>query len=167
MVRSIKAGKVLPSTLRSKLTNYSRKNRLYQAFRELGRVVRTEFLLRWLADEQVRMQITATTNKLEAYNGFSKWLCFGGEGILPDKHTQDQERRIKYTDLVANAVILQNTVDLTQAVRDLVASGYAVKRDDLALLSPYWTRHIKRFGDYILDWDALPLALEDELPLTI
>ena len=167
VVLSIKAGKVLPSTLLRKLTNYSRKNRLYQAFRELGRVVRTEFLVRWLGDEQMRMQITATTNKLEAYNGFSKWLCFGGDGTLPDKQSQDQEKRIKHTDLVANAVILQNTVDLTEAVRSLVAEGYAVKREDLAGLSPYWTRHIKRFGDYILEWDEVPPALEDELPLPI
>ena len=167
VVLSIKAGKVLPSTLLRKLTNYSRKNRLYQAFRELGRVVRTEFLLRWLGDEQIRVQITATTNKLEAYNGFSKWLCFGGEGTLPDKQSQDQEKRIKYTDLVANAVILQNTVDLTEAVRSLVTEGYEVKREDLALLSPYWTRHIKRFGDYILEWDEVPPALDDELPLPI
>ncbi len=167
VVLSIKAGKVLPSTLLRKLTNYSRKNRLYQAFRELGRVVRTEFLLRCLGDAQVREQITATTNKLEAYNGFSKWLCFGGDGVLPDKHSQDQEKRIKYTDLVANAVILQNTVDLTYAVRELVEEGYEVKAEDMALLSPYWTSHIKRFGDYILDWDEAPPALEDDLQLPI
>ena len=86
---------------------------------------------------------------------------------MPDKHSQDQEKRIKYTDLVANAVILQNTGDLTEAVRDWVASGYEVKREDLALLSPYWTGHIKRFGDYILEWDELPLPLEDDLPLPI
>lgn len=40
VVLSIKAGKVLPSTLLRKLNNYSKKNRLYQVFRELGRVVR-------------------------------------------------------------------------------------------------------------------------------
>ncbi len=68
---------------------------------------------------------------------------------------------------MANAVILQNTVDLTEAVRELVASRYEVKHEDLALLSPYWTQHIKRFGDYILEWDELPPALEDELPLPI
>ena len=61
-----------------KLGNYSRKNRLYQAFRELGRVVRTAFLLNYISDLELRDQITATTNKVEAYNGFSKWLFFGG-----------------------------------------------------------------------------------------
>ncbi|EQK39620.1 tn3 transposase DDE domain protein, partial [[Clostridium] bifermentans ATCC 19299] len=41
IVLSIKSGKILPSTLLRKLNNYSKKNRLFQAFRELGNVVRT------------------------------------------------------------------------------------------------------------------------------
>jgi Transposase and inactivated derivatives, TnpA family len=36
VVISIQEGKVVPSMLLRKLTNYSRKNHLYQAFRELG-----------------------------------------------------------------------------------------------------------------------------------
>ncbi len=74
VVASIRAGKVLPSTLLRKLGNYSRKNRLYKAFREIGRAVRTEFLLRFLASQDLRRRITAATNKAESYNGFSKWL---------------------------------------------------------------------------------------------
>jgi Tn3 transposase DDE domain len=58
-------------------------------------------------------------------------------------------------------------VDLLEAVRDVVASGYEVKQADLALLSPSWTRHITRFGDYIWEWDELPPALGDDLPLPI
>ncbi|MBH8605906.1 Tn3 family transposase, partial [Thermoactinomyces sp. CICC 10522] len=33
-----------------RLSNDSRKNRLYKAFRELGRVVRTVFLLEYISD---------------------------------------------------------------------------------------------------------------------
>jgi TnpA family transposase len=84
VVLSIKAGKVLPSTLLRKFNNYSRKNRLYQAFRELGRVVRTVFLLKYISDIGLREQINASTNKVEAYNGFSKWLFFGGDGIISE-----------------------------------------------------------------------------------
>jgi TnpA family transposase len=39
-----------------KLSHYSRKNRLYQAFREIGRVVRTVFLLQYLSDLDLRAQ---------------------------------------------------------------------------------------------------------------
>lgn len=165
VVLSIKAGKISSSTLLRKLGNYSRKNRLYQAFRELGRVVRTAFLLSYISDLELRDQITATTNKVEAYNGFSKWLFFGGEGIIADNDPEEQEKVIKYNDLVANAVIFHNVVDQTRILRELKEEGFPVTREDIATLSPYVTSHIKRFGDYIIDAEAVPEPLDTSLPI--
>ncbi len=51
--------------------------------------------------------------------------------------------------LLTAAVAIQNVIDLSRAVRALIAEGYPVKYEDLATLSPYQTRHIKRFGDYV------------------
>ena len=165
VVLSIKAGKISSSTLLRKLGNYSRKNRLYQAFRELGRVVRTAFLLSYISDMELREQITATTNKVEAYNGFSKWLFFGGEGIIADNDPEEQEKVIKYNDLVANAVIFHNVVDQTRILRELKLEGFPVNREDVATLSPYVTSHIKRFGDYIIDLDTVPEPIDSSLPI--
>jgi TnpA family transposase len=47
---SIKAGKMTPSTILRRLGSESTKNKLYFAFRELGRVIRTLFLLKYLND---------------------------------------------------------------------------------------------------------------------
>ena len=165
VVLSIKAGKVSSSTLLRKLGNYSRKNRLYQAFRELGRVVRTLFLLDYISDIELREQITATTNKVEAYNGFSKWLFFGGDGVIADNDPEEQEKVIKYNDLVANAVIFQNVVDQTRILRMLKEEGFPINREDVATLSPYVTSHIKRFGDYIIDSNAIPEPIDPTLPI--
>ena len=66
VVLSVKAGVVSSARLLRKLGTYSRRNRLYQAFAELGRVIRTGFLLDYLSSAQLREQITATTNKVEA-----------------------------------------------------------------------------------------------------
>ena len=165
VVLSIKAGKISSSTLLRKLGNYSRKNRLYQAFRELGRVVRTAFLLSYISDLELRDQITATTNKVEAYNGFSKWLFFGGEGVIADNDPEEQEKVIKYNDLVANAVIFHNVVDQTRILRELKEEGFPVAREDVATLSPYVTSHIKRFGDYIIDAEAVPEPIDPSLPI--
>src|SRR3982074_1599065 len=106
-------GRMRPST------RYAGGNRLYQAFRELGCVVRTIFLLEFLNDAKLREQITATTNKVEAYNGFAKWLNFGGEGVIDTIDPVEQEKHLKYNHLVANAAAIQNVIDLTRAVRDL------------------------------------------------
>jgi TnpA family transposase len=62
VIFSIQTGKISSATLLRKLGNYSRKNRLYQAFQELGHVVRTVFLLQYIYDIQLRREITAVTN---------------------------------------------------------------------------------------------------------
>ncbi|QFS52907.1 Transposase [Nostoc sphaeroides CCNUC1] len=161
VVLSIQAGKISSPVLLRKLGNYSHKNRLYQAFQELGRVVRTVFLLEYISDIQLRQQITAATNKVEAYHGFSKWFFFGGFGIIGYNDPEEQEKIIKYNDLIANAVIFQNVVDLTNILRDLKRDGYLIMREDVAVLSPYMNSHIKRFGDYSIDLDTLPQTLDE------
>ena len=54
---SISKGKIRSSTILRKLGTYSRKNKLYLAFRELGRVVRTVFLLNYIASIELRQII--------------------------------------------------------------------------------------------------------------
>ncbi len=156
---SIQAGRMLPSTLLRKLGTHSRKSRLYQAFRELGRVVRTVFLLEYISSLELREQIQGATNKVEAYHGFTKWLSFGGEAIAA-QDPEEQEKRLKYLDLVAHAVLLQNVADMTEALPRLARAGHRVTREVVATLSPYQTRHLKRFGDYVIDLDTVPQPLD-------
>ncbi|NRD81010.1 Tn3 family transposase [Bacillus sp. BRMEA1] len=167
VVLSIKHGKISSAMLLRRLGNYSQKNKLYQAFRELGRVVRTVFLLQYISDIELRRTITATTNKAEAYNGFSKWLFFGGHGIIAENDPEQQEKFIKYGDLVANAVIFQNVVDMTTVIRQLRKEGHFVDPDDLSALSPYLMEHIKRFGDYVIDLEEPPQPLDGKLGLVL
>lgn len=164
---SIKAGKIMPSTLLRKLNNYSHKNKMYQAFRELGRVIRTVFLLQYISDINLRQQITASTNKMEAYNGFSKFFFFGDDGIISENDPDEQEKRIKYNDLISNAVILQNVIDMTYILKELSANGIDIIKEDVAALSPYLTRHIKRFGDYIIDLDNVPNDIDMNISIPI
>lgn len=164
---SIRAGKISSATLLRKLGTYSRKNRLYLAAREVGRVVRTIFLREYIADLRLRQEITASTNKVEAYNGFAKFLFFGGEGLIGEHDREEQEKCIKYNDLIANAVIFQNVVDMTYVLRDLIREGYPMPRAAVASLSPYLTRKVKRFGDYAVDLDVAPTPLDGAMTLSL
>jgi TnpA family transposase len=160
VVLSVKAGKLLPSTLLQKLGSYSRKNRLYQAFRELGYVVRTVFLLEYISDRALRQEITACTNVVEGYHQFLDWLFFGKQGVITENDPLEQEKRIKYLDLVASAVILHNAVDLSLTIQQLSAEGVSISRQMLASLSPYLTRHLKRYGDFVIDLQTIPTPME-------
>jgi TnpA family transposase len=148
---SIKLGKITASTILRRLGTYSRKNKLYFAFRELGKVVRTMFLLRYIDDVEIRKTVQAATNKSEEFNGFAKWVFFGGEGIIAENILHEQRKIVKYNQLVANMIILHNVERMTSTLADLRSEGVGLSAQVLAGLSPYRTNHINRFGDYTLD----------------
>ena len=87
---SIRQGTLSSTLLLRRLRADSHRNRIYQAFRELGRVIRTITLLRYISEPNLRRQITAATNKAESYNAFSTWLRFAGD-VLARNDPAEQE----------------------------------------------------------------------------
>ena len=53
----------------------------------------------------------------------------------------------------------------TRIIKTLMRAGWKITPEDVAALSPYVTSHVKRFGDYLIDVDALPEPYEIELAL--
>jgi TnpA family transposase len=93
---SIRTGNILPSDILRRLNSSSRKNKLYFGLRELGRVVRTIFLLRYLSDAELRRTIQAATNKSERFNQFVQWVSFGGDSVIAENTRDEQRKFIKY-----------------------------------------------------------------------
>src|SRR4051794_27704331 len=158
VVLSIQAGLVLPSMLLRKLGSHNRKSRLCLAFRELGRVERTLFLLRYISDPQIRRTIRAETTKIESFNDFLDWITFGGP-VIKSGDPVEQEKQLKYATLVANAIMLSNVADLTDVLSSMAADGHPVTADLAASASPYMRKNIRRFGKYGLDMEELPTPL--------
>ena len=146
---SIQAGKISSPMLLRKLGSYSRRNKLYHAAQALGSVIRTIFLLNWIGSRELRQEVTANTNKIESYNGFSKWLSFGGD-VIAENDPDEQQKRLRYNDMVASSVILQNTVDMMRILQKLARDGWQFTDDDVSFLSPYLTSKVKRFGEFNL-----------------
>ena len=142
VILSIQAGLVLPSMLLRKLSSHNRKSRLYQAFRELGRVERT---LHYVFDPQVRRSIRAETTKIESFNDFLDWITFGGP-VIKSGDPVEQEKQVKYASLVANAIMLSNVADLIEALSSMAADSHRVTPELAAALSPYTRKQIRRFG---------------------
>src|SRR6266702_1243697 len=89
---SIRQGKLSSVTLLRRLRHDSKRNKIYRAFRELGRVISTMVLLRYISDPVVRGHVSKATTMIESFNGFAKWLNFGNATI----GTNDPEDQEKY-----------------------------------------------------------------------
>ena len=158
VVLSIQAGLVIPSMLLRKLGTHNRKSLLYQAFRELGRVQRSLFLLKYMSSAEIRQNINAQTTKVEAFNDFLDWISFGGP-VVKSGDPVEQEKQLKYATLVANTVMLSNVADLTDVLTAMIGDGHAVTAELVGHLSPYIRDHIRRFGRFVLDMEQIPKPL--------
>ena len=158
IAQSIRAGRISPSTILRKLGTASRKNKLYFAFRELGRVIRTTFLLEYIGDEELRRIIQAAQNKCEGFNQFAQWVYFGADTITENVR-DDQLKIIKYNHLIANLVIFHNCHSITQALKELEAEGMKLTPELIAGFSPYRTSHLNRFGLFELK-ERYPLPVD-------
>jgi len=138
---------------------------LYQAFRELGRVIRTGFLLQYLGDPELRAIIQRETNKSESFNGFAKWLAFGNGGVIPTNNRREMRKYLNYNHLLANIVIFANVALLTQAMNELVSEGHRIDSEALPFLSPYITQHLVRLGLYQVDHTRPPNPLTYEVAI--
>ncbi|MDQ3458805.1 MAG: Tn3 family transposase [Deinococcota bacterium] len=162
---SISQGTIRASTILRKLNTYSRKNKLFLAFRELGRAVRTVFLLNLVNSEELRRTVETATNTSEAWNNFVQWLGFGSSGLVRASQREQQRKIIRYNHLVGNLTAFHNVVSMTKILQGLIDEGYPVTAEQIARLSPYRTEHINRFGQYELRLDQMPSPLETELRL--
>ncbi|MCP4143439.1 MAG: transposase [Chloroflexi bacterium] len=148
---SIQKGRISASTILRRLSSFNRKNKLYFAFQELGKVMRSVFLLQYFRLPEMRRDINHATTISEAFNEFIQWVGFGNNGMITENSRDEQRKIIKYGHLVANALIFMNVYDQTKILQELIADGYHITPEILAHLGPFRTAHLNRFGKYHID----------------
>ena len=76
---------------------------------------------------------------------------------MAENDPDEQQKFIRYNDVLASAVILQNVIDMSKIIADLKTEGWSISDEDLTFLSPYLTSGVKRFGEYGLDSIAISI----------
>ncbi|MDX3249079.1 Tn3 family transposase, partial [Streptomyces sp. ME18-1-4] len=89
---------------------------------EVGRVIRTVQLLRYLSDAPLRRRVTAATNKVESFNRFSQWIGFGNRGVIADNDPIEQEKAMKFNALLTNDLLTELVAEFPQ-VSDLMVEA--------------------------------------------
>lgn len=149
LATSIKRGTVTASLILGKLGSYPRQNGLAWALREIGRIEKTLFILEWLQNPELRRRVQIGLNKGEAKHALARAVFFNRLGEVRDRSYEDQMYRASGLQLVIAAIVLWNTVYLSQAVDSLRAKGMGIPDEYLQHLSPLGWEHITLTGDYV------------------
>ena len=161
LLSSIRLGTVSASMILGKLANYPRQSGLAKALREIGRIERTLFTLRWLQDPDLRTRVTAGLNKGEARNALARAVFFNRLGESRDRSYEDQMNRAGGLALLTAAISLWNAAHLPVAVEKLRDRGEHIPDEKLSHLSPLGWEHITLTGIY--HWDLTPASSLEEL----
>ena len=148
LTASLKTGWSTASLLIGKLQSFPRKNDLARALQEYGKIKKTEFILRYLLDNDFRRRINRQLNKGESLHSLRRFLLFANEGNIRKRFPEEQQTQANCLNLVTNAIVLWNTVYLHAAVKQLKSEGVEIKDEDLSHISPARFAHINPYGRY-------------------
>jgi TnpA family transposase len=145
---SLKLGTVRASDLMRTLQSGSRLSRLRQAIAELGRMVKTLYLLAYVSDVDYRRRILVQLNRGERRHALARAVFFGRRGQLRQANRQGQEDQLGALGLVVNAIALWNTHYMGKILAELTKHGEPQDPADVARLSPTLHAHINLLGHY-------------------
>ena len=115
--------RVTASLLISKLQTGARENVLSRALRDLGRLVKTQFILRGIENPDYRRRIHRQLNQGEALHALRRFLFFAHEGKVQRRQADQQTNQVLCLNLVTNALVTWNTVYMNAAIERLRAEG--------------------------------------------
>jgi TnpA family transposase len=131
-----------------RLANASAANRLAGALTQLGRLMKTIHILRYIQDQPLRDAIHLQLNRGEFRHTLARTLFFANWGRFRSGDYEEVMNKASSLSLLSNAVLVWNTVHIAGIVDQLRAAGHEIKDADLARVSPLTHAHINANGSY-------------------
>jgi TnpA family transposase len=154
---ALKLGTADAESLLRRFTRTNVQHPAYKAFTELGKAIRTIFLCRYLASEELRREVNEGLNVVENWNGANDFIHFGNKGELATNRKDDQEMSVLCLHLLQSSLVYINTLMIQEVLEDPGLLERMTPRD-LAALSPLLTAHVTPYGRFDLDMEKrLPI----------
>ena len=152
---SLKQGTVTASLLVTSLHAQERRSKLAAALQDYGRLVKTEFILRYLTHPDQRRSIHRQLNKGESINALEDAVFYGNEGRIRLHSLDRQSTQAAALALVATAIVTWNTRQMNTIVDRRQQAGRRFDDVQLGRLSPTICEHILINGRYLIDPDRI------------
>jgi TnpA family transposase len=134
-----------------RLTNSYPSDRLSKAFANLGRIIKTEYILRYLTDQDLRRTVQLQLNKGEYRHKLPRWIFFANQGEFTTGDYEEIMNKASALSLVSNAILYWNTSRISQIVDGLREQGEVVDNETLAHISLLPYKHVLPNGTYFIE----------------
>ncbi len=143
---SLKNGIVSANVIARKLANSS--NRLAKAFTDLGRLVKTIYILRYVDDPKLRQKIRIQLNRGEARHQLAKYVFFANRGEFRSGDYFQIMNKANCLSLLSNAILIYNTLQIREVIKSNELLGKPFSPEAISRVSPLYHNHIIVNGIY-------------------
>ena len=134
-----------------RLTNSYPSDRLSKAFTNLGRLIKTEYILRYITDQDLRQTVQLQLNKGEYRHKLPRRIFFADQGEFTTGDYEEIMNKASCLSLVSNAVLYWNTMKIGSIVENLRKQGEIIEDKTLSHISLLPYKHILPNGTYFID----------------
>lgn len=146
ILASIAAGTAPPALIFERLANQP-KHPATRGFEELGKLERSNYLLRYGMDIGLRRFVVAHTSRREHWNGFTRQVLAFGD-VVREKTKEGQEEVFWFLTAVQSAIVLWNALALDKAIDAARRDGHVISEADLQHALPTLLEHINFVGRF-------------------
>ena len=148
---ALKLGIVTPSVLIKRFSNNNYTHPVYKALVELGKANKTIFLCKYLASEELRIEVNEGLNIVERLNSVMDFIFYGKLGHIATNNIEDQELSVLCLHLLQVSMVYINTLIIQQ----ILLQAHWQNRftaEDYRALTPLFSGHINPYGLFPLDF---------------
>lgn len=148
---SLESGHTTASVALKRLASCTAKNRFYRANRDLGRVFKTEFLLSYLSEPQLRSRIRRGLLKVEQLHALARDVYYGRRGRINARELHEQMNSCSCLTLILACVIYWQAKEISRVVRGCQPEDDKIDVTLLEHVSPIEWDNVILYGQYVLD----------------
>lgn len=131
-----------------KLAARSHSDRVAKAITELGKLIKTIYILHYISKPELRRKVQLQLNRGESRHYLARHIFFANQGELKTSDYEEIMNMASCLSLLSNAVLLWNTPRIFSIVEDLRKTGISVEDADLKRISPLMFKHLIVHGIY-------------------
>jgi len=155
---SLKNRIVSAHVVAKRLINLGTTNPLAKALTQLGRLVKTTYLLRYLDDETIRRVVELMLNRGEGRQNLAQHVFFANQGKFRTGDYFEIMNKANCLSLLSNAIIVWNTLQMGEILEAAEREKKTFTAEALAHVQPLHFKHVIVNGTYDFSSQVVPIA---------
>ena len=142
------AGHATASAALQRLNRFQASNRFYAANRELGRALKTEFVLQYMSEPKLRAKVRRGLLKVEQLHALARAVYYGHRGRITAREVYDQMNACSCLTLILACIVYWQAREISQMA---AAPDFPFDLDLITHVSPIEWKNVILYGEIKID----------------